>query len=148
MLKAKGKRELYTLKATIKGCASESVKLTSKLSKTSDVVKKSILQMDKDLLSRKIRHFNIAYGLLRGKAYKEIERKAEFSERTTTLNYAYGHFIDVAYLHSIIKVHSYHAGVNLTTENIKDWIEKGTKLFLTQSETHATRFALRKGSIK
>lgn len=123
---------LRSLKATLKGCALESAQLSAKIRKAKKE-QKPLLQYLKTNLSQQTRHHTIAYGLLRGLAYKEIERKCQFPE-PLSLGTIHGDFLDVVLIHNIVKTYSPYMASKLPPETIREWMVNGTKLFLTRKE--------------
>jgi len=83
----KNKRQLLPLKAAIKGLANTAI-YYSKLAQASSGDKRSNYRITSKSMSEDARIYLIAYGLLRGLSYKEIENKAN-KDKLKLLNYEY-----------------------------------------------------------
>lgn len=83
------KLDLLGLKARIKGLAEE-IRRTRQLKKQAvSVYQKNRYAMFEDTLSREARYHLIAYGLLRGKSYSEIENSPNREKLKYDFNYAF-----------------------------------------------------------
>jgi len=152
LLKPQSREELRSLKAIIKGCAMESLWLRKHKINKLTKHKRQLAQLEKTRLGIHTRHYQLAYGFLRGLDYKEIERKRNpdgsvgptHGELFTNCNK-----ISTSFLTRIVNSHVTTFRVfsttpqiicgwrSITEQDIKDWINIGKRVFLTREQMKA-----------
>jgi len=153
LLAPQSRENLRSLKALIKGCSMEAQWLRKhKINKLTEH-KKQLAQLEKTRLGIHTRHYQLAYGFLRGLAYKEIEHKRNpqgsvgpTAGETFTNQYQ----ISTSFLTRIINSHTGPVVREFTTvpqihcrwrpiteKDVKDWINTDKRVFLTREQNKA-----------
>jgi len=112
----RNKKQLLLLKAKIKGFAEESKRIRRFINKSSGSTRYHYWEIKRSL-GKEVRLHLLAYGLLRGIPYNQIEPNSNKHLRN---------YLNYEYLVSIIKHHYGFCGKSLwTVKSVKDLIEKG-----------------------
>lgn len=134
------RENLRPLKALIKGCAEESCRMRQKKINKLAGEKRQVAQLEKIRLGIYTRHYQLAYGFLRGLEYKQIEQKSNgvpISGWKGSLSTAV-EYIDLTAIFNVVVQHSPQVAWSstFTKTDVEKWL-KGERYFLTPEQAKA-----------
>lgn len=122
------RRNLLSLKATIKGFSAESITLRKKAYKQpKKSAKKTMYYIDKVNVGLTSRLHCLVYAFVRGLSYKEVERATNC--KLTDM--------DFTRMYAILKAFSPWTAYYLKEEDLKLWVNEGKQYYLTKAEMTA-----------
>lgn len=138
LLTPQSRKNLLPLRALVKGCSEESTRLRkNKINKLAKEEKHSA-QLEKVHLGIHTRHYQLAYGFLRGLDYKQLERN---TKSRPVPNYvtmpSCVEWISTHVLHQIMLIHSPTIAAYIKPEDLEQWILTGKRFFLTWEQAEA-----------
>jgi len=139
MFTPQSRKNLLTLRALVKGCSGESILLRKNKINKLVTDKRHAAQLEKIHLGIHTRHYQLAYGFLRGLDYKQLERtsRAHPVGPNYTAMPSCVEWISTSILHQTIKVHCPNIAYGLKPEDLEQWILAGKRFFLTKEEVEA-----------